>query len=320
MPRTVLFFSISLFLLIFLLSWMNGVSDFPDWDFTKTVLFSIRLPRLLAASLCGASLSCAGVLSQGLFRNPLASPSVLGASAGGVLGAVCVYYFVSPWYHWLLVPAAAFAGTLLTMFFVLKVFKGFAGGNSSQLLLCGFAISTLLGALSSLVISFLLPQVEKASSLMQWMMGTFNGRSWEHLYFAAPPAFLGFIGTFALVRQLDILTFGEELAHSLNVNVSSLQTRSIIAIALLVGSSVSVAGALPFVGLIVPHLTRSLTGPVHRFLVPCSLVNGMLLMVLADLFAQKILFPRELEVGILTSLLGVIFFFAILLRKQHDGL
>lgn len=283
----------------------------------QTVIFSIRLPRLLVVSLCGATLSTAGVISQGLFRNPLASPSVLGASSGGVLGAVIVYYFVSPWHHWFLLPAGAFLATLATMACILFLFRSFCEADSSQLLICGFVITTLLGAISSLLISLMLPQIERASSLMQWMMGGFNGRSWDHFIFALPSAVLGLVLASTLVRKLDVLCLGEELASSLNINVRTLQRTSVLAIAFLVGSSVSVAGALPFVGLIIPHITRQFTGPMHRYLLPSSIFNGMILLILADMFAQKVFYPREFEVGTLTSLLGVVFFFTILFRSRH---
>lgn len=319
MPWKILYSSLFIFLCVFLWMAFNGLQKFEDQEMLETVLFSIRLPRLFLASLCGASLSAAGVISQGLFRNPLASPSVLGASSGGVLGAVLVYYFVSPWYHWILLPSGAFLATLLTMFCVLSLFRTLSGSDSSHLLVCGFAITSFLGAMSSLIISLMLSQIEKASSLMQWMMGGFNGRTWEHLLFALPFALLGLILAWSIVRRLDLLSFGEELASSLNVNVAQLQTRSIFVIALLVGSSVSVAGALPFVGLIIPHITRYFTGSVHRFLLPCSMVNGMILMLLADCLAQRIFYPQEFEVGTLTSLLGVSFFFFLLWRREHES-
>ncbi len=328
--------SFIIWLLIFFAIWIGGSSEFSptnlwqifhsngysdsDREMLWTVFFSIRLPRLLVASLCGAALSAAGVLSQGLFRNPLASPSVLGASAGGVLGAILVFYFVSPWLHWLLLPLGAFAATLLTMGFVLMLFRSLRGTDSSQLLICGFAITTLLGACTSLLLSFMLPQMERTLSLLRWMMGGFSGRGWIHFSMALGPALMGSFFAFRLVRKLDVLSFGEELASSLNITIPKLQVQTICAIALLVAASVAVAGALPFVGLMVPHVCRSLCGPMHRSLLLLSMIWGMILLLLADALAQKILFPRELEVGTLTSILGVVFFFIILLRKPREQL
>ena len=309
MSRKTIIGSFLLCVLVLLFVWTFGFWDFVDDEHARTVLFSIRLPRVLLAALCGASLSAAGVISQGLFQNPLASPSVLGASSGGVLGAILVYYFAKPWLHWFLLPSSAFLGTLLTLSFVLMMFKRGNGWDSAHLLICGFVITTFLSAVSSMILAILLPQFEKAASLMQWMMGGFSGRSWEHLAFALPGSVLGFLLSFSLARKLDVLSLGDEMAGALNVQVRSLQRWSVIAIALLVGSATSVAGALPFVGLIVPHISRGLVGSSHRVLLPFSILNGMLLIVLADFFAQRLLFPRELDLGSFTSLLGVGFFF-----------
>ncbi len=313
-----LFLSGGLFLFVSICALFMGISDFSERAIVETIFLEIRLPRLLLVALSGATLSAAGVLSQALFRNPLASPSVLGASSGGVLGAILIYYFVSPWLHWCLLPAAAFAGTLITMLCVLGLSKNFCKGDHAHLLMCGFAMTTLLGAISSLVLSLLLTQGERAVSLLQWMMGGFNGRGWNYFLFALPSAFFGILFAFSVARKLDVLSLGEELASSLNIHVEKLQFVSVFAIALLVASSVSVAGALPFVSLMVPHITRFFTGPLNRNLLPYSLLNGMTLLVMADLLAQRLLYPKEIEVGTLTALIGVLFFFTILLRNKNE--
>jgi iron complex transport system permease protein len=317
MPQKIFLVSLGLLIVSIFLYLFGGLTAFEDTDVRNTVLYSIRLPRLLVACLCGASLSAAGVVSQGLFRNPLACPSVLGASSGGVLGAVLVYYCFNPWHHWYLLPTGAFLATLITMFCLLTLFRSLSQQNSSELLLCGFALTTVLGALSSFVINLLLPQIERASSLMQWMMGGFSGRGWNHILFALPFSLLGITIAFSLVRKLDVLTLGEERALSLNVNVIHLQRLCVLSIACLVGASISIAGALPFVSLVVPHITRRFTGSSHRLLLPCSILNGMLLLIMGDALAQKALYPRELEVGLFSALLGGVFFFFKLLRHSH---
>ncbi|MBI2601614.1 MAG: iron chelate uptake ABC transporter family permease subunit [Deltaproteobacteria bacterium] len=287
-----------------------------DGDLVKTILLSIRLPRVLLAGLCGGVLSAAGVLSQGVFRNPLASPSVLGASAGGVFGAVLVFFFSSPWMHWYLLPAGAFLGTLLSMSLVLGLVLAGVGRDTSHLLISGFALAILFGSLTSLLSSLLLPDWEKASSLMHWMLGGLSGSGWSHLATACPPAVLGLGLAFFLVRRLDVLALGEDVAESLSVSIRATQVLCISAISLLVASAVSVAGALPFIGLIVPHVTRQILGPSHRRLLPFTILNGMTLLIAADFLCQIVLSPRELEVGSLTSLLGVAFFFAILFKAR----
>lgn len=291
------------------------MGNFQEQELKDTVLYSLRLPRLIVACLCGASLSAAGVVSQGLFRNPLACPSVLGASSGGVLGVILIYFFFSPWQHWFAIPLGAVLTTALTMFLLLKLFRSLSSQQSSQLLLCGFALTTLLAAFSSLLMSFLLTQMEKTMSLMQWMMGGFSGRGWEHVFLGLPLVLLGICLAFLQTAKLDMLTFGEELASSMNLDVNKLQKLSVFSIACLVGASVSVAGTLPFVSLIVPHFTRKFTGAAQRFLLPCSILNGMILLIVGDFLAQRLFYPKEMELGIFTSLLGGIFFLSKILRS-----
>lgn len=326
--------SFFVFFALFIACWLGLSSDFPlsklwslwrqgplskeDGEMLTTIFFSIRLPRCLLAAFCGGALAAAGVISQGLFRNPLASPSVLGASAGGSLGAVIVFYLTSPWLHWFLLPAGSFLATLLTMVIVLVLSRRAFEAGSSHLLICGFALTTFLSAISSFLMSFMLDQVDKLASLLQWMMGGFNGRSWEHIGMSLPVSSMGLVLAYSLARKLDILALGEELANSLNVDIRQTQQLSIVAIALLVASSVCVAGALPFIGLIVPHITRKITGSKHRDLLIMSVINGMILLLVADTCAQKLFFPREIEVGILTSVIGVLFFFIIFFKKNYE--
>ncbi len=289
-------------------------------DTARTILFSIRLPRVVVAALAGAALAAAGVLSQGLLRESLASPSVMGSEAGAALAAAVVFHLGAAYLHWLLLPAAAFAGALgaTSLLFLLARRRG-AATPLATLLLAGFALNTLLSALTSLFLSFLLEDVQKSSAAMHWLLGGFGGKGWEHAATMLPPLVLGLGLAAGLTARLDVLALGEEVAASLSVTLPSLRRATFAAIALLVGAAAAVSGAVPFVGLVVPHITRRLTGPRHGPLLALSAVNGATLMLVADLVARTVRAPRELEVGVLTSLLGAPFFLWLLVAKRRGA-
>jgi len=282
----------------------------------RTVLLSIRLPRTLTAGLTGGALAAAGVASQGLFRNALASPSVLGTEAGGSFGAVLLFYFGAAYWHWLSLPLAAFVGALGATAFIFVLAARGPTRTIEFLLLAGFAVNALAGALSSLVVSLSLEDYQKTGAIMHWLLGGFAGKGWEHVWMAAPPMVAGFALVIWLAPRLDVLALGEDVAASLSVDMRFLRRASIVAIAVLVGTAVAVAGAIPFVGLVVPHFTRLIAGPQHRRLVWLSTINGMSLVMLADLVARTIRAPAEIEVGILTSLIGAPFFLVLLLSQK----
>lgn len=309
--------SIFLFFLILIFSSTYALDGNADRDLLFTILFSIRLPRVVLVCLCGASLSAAGVLSQGLFRNSLASPSILGVNSGGVLGAILVYSLCEPWHYWYLIPMGSFLSCLFSMALLLFLFQRIKGRETGSLLILGFCLTTFFGALTSLLMSFLLPQMERLSSLLRWMMGGFHGRSWEHVMMCLPFFCLASVFSVPLLRKLDVLNFGEEIAETLNINIQHLQRLCIVLMSLFVSSSVSVSGLVPFVGLIVPHMTRSIFGPSHTKLFYLSMLNGMSLLLFADFLSQHLMYPEELQVGIFSSLLGSLVFFKILLGNKH---
>jgi iron complex transport system permease protein len=289
----------------------------PD-SLAQTIFFSLRLPRAILALLCGAALAMAGVISQGLFRNSLASPSVLGTSAGASLAAVTLFYFGSAFWHWLSLPIAAFSGALVTTGLLLLLPRRRSSFSTESLLLTGFALNAFLGALTSFLLSLILEDQQKAAAVMHWLLGGLIGKGPEHTAMILGPLLLGGTSAFILAARLDILSMGEDVASSLGIDTGTLRLLAITSLALLVGGSVAVAGAVPFVGLIVPHFTRLLVGPAHRRLLLASAVNGMTLMLLADLAARTLRSPAEIEVGVLTSLLGAPFFLWLLLTKKGD--
>jgi iron complex transport system permease protein len=264
------------------------------------------------------ALGTAGVLSQGLFRNPLASPSVIGTSSGGVLAAVVAMYLGFPKLAWT-IPGMGFAGALITTLMVLYLTQRDAQGSIEKVLLAGFSLNTFVGALTSFVLALSLEESSKAPMILNWMMGSFSGKGWEHMAIALAPISIGMLLAFSLAYRLNVLALGGEIAQSLGVSWETVRTQAIIAIALLVGTSVSLVGLLPFLGLIVPHITRSLIGPEHRRLMICSLINGMNLTLLADFLARHIWQPKELQVGVLIALVGSPLFLWLLWRNQKSS-
>lgn len=283
---------------------------------TRTILFDVRLPRIVIAVLCGMALSGAGVLSQGMFRNPLASPSIIGTTAGGSSAAAMAFYFGIHSWHWLSLPMAAFAGAAFATLMIYSIASYRRFFVIEHLLLAGFTLNAFLGSLTSLVISLVLEDHEKFPSAMYWLMGGLNAKSWSHVLFATIPISIGLVFAYQVCRKLDVLALGDEIATSLSINTSHLKRNCILIIALLVGTSISIAGAITFVGLIVPHISRLLVGPSHRRLLLLSIVNGISLVVIADTVARTARAPLEIPVGVLIALLGAPFFFWLLFQKD----
>lgn len=320
----------TLCLLVFLLSWsFGGAAAYPwqllssseDLDILQRILIDIRLPRVLAACLIGGALAAAGVLTQGLFRNPLASPSVIGISSGGVLGAILAFYFavnlVSLW----MLPLFALVGCILTTTLLLRFARDPRGFPIEDLLLIGFALNGILSALTSFLLSLSLNDFDKAPAMMNWMLGTLSGKTWEHCMIAAGPLVTGILLAQRLAYRFNVLSLGNDVAQTLGIDLKRLRTEAVLLVSLLVGTSVSMSGMMPFIGLIVPHFTRMMVGPDHRQLLGLSVINGMTLLMLADLLARVLIPPQEIQVGVLISLIGSPFFLWMLYqRRRHAAL
>lgn len=299
-----------------LFDWLRNLASQSD-PLSHTIIWEIRLPRTLVCCLIGMALATAGVLSQGLFRNPLASPSVIGTSSGGVLAAVLVIYlgFGNLFYT---IPIAGFLGALLTTVLVLYLTQQSMGYQIERVLLTGFSLNTLVGAITSFILSISLEDYNKAPMILNWMMGSFSGKGWQHLGVALLPICIGVYLAFMISYRLNILAMGNEVAQSLGISWNRIRILAIVAIALLVGTSVSLVGLLPFLGLIVPHITRSLVGPEHRRLLIGSMINGMTLALVADFIARHLWQPKELQVGVLISLIGSPLFLWLLWKKREN--
>lgn len=293
-----------------------------DDSILRSIILDVRLPRVLLATCIGAILALSGALMQGLFRNPLADPSLIGVTAGASLGASLVIVLgqatVSQWLGLPLLSLGAFCGGTIAVVFVYQLARRSDGTSVATLLLAGIGIGTLAASLGSLLEfyadNFMLRRISF------WRMGALEGATYGQVGFAALIA-LGLCSIQRYFSQpLNALLLGESEARHLGVDVDRLKRAIILVVALSVGISVALAGAIGFVGLVVPHIIRLLIGPDHRFLLPASTLAGAILLVLADTLARTLLAPAELPVGLITALIGVPFFLSLLTRRYVYGL
>ena len=287
-----------------------------------TILFDIRLPRILLAIFVGAVLASTGAVMQGLFRNPLADPSLIGVSSGASVGAslmiVTAGGFIqgSALVGLSLVSIGAFVGGFTATLLVYRLATSGMGTSVTTMLLAGIAIGALAGALNSLLSYFSDNDMLRQISL--WQMGNLSGASWLKVSIMGVVAIL-LMGLFPRdSRALNALLLGESEARHLGINVQRVKRRLIVLTALGVGVSVAVAGLVGFVGLIMPHIIRLMIGPDHRWLIPASGLAGAILLVVADSLARVVVIPAELPTGILTAILGAPFFVALLLQQRKD--
>jgi iron complex transport system permease protein len=280
-----------------------------------TIIVFLRLPRLLSALLVGASLAVCGVAMQGLFRNPMASPEILGISAGGSLGAVIA--ITSGLASWSLftMPLLTIAGALLSalMIYLLSTSRGTT--SLLFIVISGLAISSLFNGLTSALLLF--SKEYEVSQYNFWTMGGLDGRTWQHIIFSAPLLVPGVIAISFFARELNLLTLGEEGALSLGVRVERTKRILLALCAVVTGVAISVTGPIGFVGLLIPHLFRFLVGADHRSLIPASALGGALFLVLCDLLGRSILPPFEIRVGIITAILGSPYLLSLIVRTQR---
>lgn len=307
-----------------LLSWTFGGAPLYPWqlfsgettEMERHILLSIRLPRLLCACLVGAGLSISGLLTQGLFRNPLASPSVVGISSGGSLGAIIAFFFglnlLSMW----ALPFSAFVGCALTTLLILALSRSTRLSGVEDLLLVGFALNAILSAISSFLLSLSLTDFDKGPVMMNWLLGTLTGKTWDHIVIAVGPILLGLFFAHRIAYQLNVLALGQDVATTLGVNLKSLRLKTILVVSMLDATAVAIGGILPFLGLIVPHISRLMAGPDHKSLMLICAINGMSLLLLADLAARTLIAPGEIQVGVLISLFGSPFFLWMLFQRR----
>jgi len=285
-----------------------------DGDAAVLVMREIRLPRALLGLMIGASLGLSGAVLQGYLRNPLAEPGLIGAAPGAALGAVLTIYTGLAATLPIALPVAGLFGAAAAVLLVQAMAGRAAGGLT--LILAGVAVSSLASALSALVLN-LSSNPFAAMEIVHWMMGSLTDRSMLHVQLAAPFMAVGWAMLAGLGRGLDALTLGEDAARSLGVRMERLRLLAVLGSAAAVGAATAVAGAIGFVGLVVPHLLRPAVGAQPSRLLPASALGGAAAVLAADVAVRLIAPERDLKLGVLTALVGAPFFFWLVLRARR---
>ncbi|MBJ7221086.1 MULTISPECIES: FecCD family ABC transporter permease [unclassified Brenneria] len=292
--------------------WQTPLDD-PLWH----IWLNIRLPRVLLAVLVGGALACSGAIMQGLFRNPLADPGLLGISGGAALAmalSIILPLSLPPLLALYSPMFAAFAGSL-TITAIIFILSRSEQGGLTRLLLAGIALNALCGAAVG-VLTYI-SNDQQLRQLSLWGMGSLGQAQWPMLLVAATLALPAIVITLFHTRRLNLLQLGDEEAHYLGVNVKRTKYTLLLLSSLLVGVAVAVSGVIGFIGLVIPHLIRLHLGADHRWLIPGSILGGACLLVVADTLARTVLSPAEMPVGLLTSLIGGPYFLWLIV--QHKG-
>jgi iron complex transport system permease protein len=281
----------------------------------STIILQIRMPRILTGVLVGAALAAAGVLYQGIFKNPMADTYTLGVSAGASVGASFSILF-GIGFTFLgvgIAQIAAFAGGLLTIFLVYNISRVGSRVPVSTLLLSGIAVTIFLSAIVAIL------QViasNKLHVIVFWLIGGFSNVQWKDVWAVLPFVVFGIVAAYFFARDLNLLALGDDTAQHLGVNVDRVKKLLLVFSSLITAAAVSISGMIGFVGLMIPHMTRLLIGPDHRILFPTSTIIGAIFLVVCDAVARVIVAPIELPVGVITALTGGPFFIYLLRKKK----
>ncbi len=311
---------------LFVLSLTVGPADVSPWQglaglfagddsLIGLVMREIRLPRAILGLMIGATLGLSGAALQGYLRNPLAEPGLIGVSASASLGAVIAIYTGLSALLPLALPLMALGGALCAVL-VVRLMAG-ADARPLSVILAGVAVSTFAGAMTSLALN-LSPNPFAAMEIMFWMLGSLTDRSMTHVWLAAPFMVLGWLMLASLGRALDALTLGHETAASMGIDMKRVQRRAVIGTAASVGAATAVAGAIGFVGLVVPHLLRPLVGARPSRLLFASALGGAALLLAADILVRVVAPGRDLKLGVLTAVVGAPFFLVLVMRARRQ--
>ena len=322
--------------LTFFFSLASGASDASAWrvfletfGFTsgalegadRIVVYGIRFPRAVLGMLIGAALAVSGAIMQGVFRNPLADPGIVGVSAGAGLGAVSFIVLqggalapVAMIFGIYSIPFAAFLGGLVSTLVLYRISTRQGRTSVATMLLAGIALGALAGAFTGLLVFW--ADDQQLRDLTFWGLGSLAGATWTKNLMAAPLILPVILALPLMARGLNALALGEASARHLGVDVQRFKNIAILCVAAATGALVAVSGGIGFVGIVVPHLLRLLIGPDHRFLLPASALLGAILLLFADAIARQIVAPAELPIGIVTAAAGAPFFLWILLRRR----
>ncbi|MDA3940882.1 MAG: iron ABC transporter permease [Spirochaetia bacterium] len=281
---------------------------------SRIIIWKIRLPRIILTVIAGMGLGVSGAVFQGIFRNPMANPYILGISSGAAFG-VTLGMTMGLQITFLgigAIPISAFIGAISASVVVYLISGG--GRDILPLLLSGIAMGFLLSAMMSLLMYFNRSQLE---NIIYWTMGSFNAANWQKVGITAPVILPGSIFIILFSRDLNLIVLGEDSASSLGISVKKSRLTFLLISTIITASAVAVSGVIGFVGLIVPHAMRIITGPDHRTLIPYSMLGGAILLLISDTIARTIMAPTEIPVGIVTSLLGAPFFLFLLNRMRN---
>lgn len=302
-------------------SWAGIGLDDPLLARDRLVFLDIRLPRMLLGALIGAGLAVSGVIMQGLFRNPLADPGLVGVSSGSALGAAGVIVLggtaLAPIIGALgmySLQVCAFGGGLLTTFLLYRVSTRNGQTEVATMLLAGIALAALAGAITGLLVY--VATDSELRDLTFWSLGSLAGANWQKVLASAPIISATLVGAMFFGRGLNALTLGEATAAHLGIEVERLKRFAMIGVAAATGASVAVSGGIGFVGIVVPHLLRLVIGPDHRYLLPAAALLGATFLLVVDALARVVVAPAELPIGIVTAAIGGPFFLWILLRRR----
>lgn len=297
---------------------MPGVSIDSVDSMYVNIVWNIRLPRVLLAGFVGASLAIAGAAFQGLLRNPLADPYTLGVSSGASVGAVVTIFFglSFPFIGSFTLPLLSIVSSFITIFVVLYFARRIDRAMRVEtIILTGVIFSSFLGALISLMIAL---TGEELRQIIGWLLGSVSMRGWDHVKIIVPFFLIGSIILLVHAKELNAMSFGEDQAKHIGVDVERKKMNILIAGSILTGAAVAVSGTIGFVGLVIPHFVRLLWGPNHIHLLPLSTLAGGSFLILADLVSRTIISPSELPIGVITALIGAPIFAVILMKSRME--
>jgi len=284
-------------------------------DAIATIIWDIRLPRVILAGLVGAALSIAGATYQGLFRNPLADPYLIGVAQGASVGAITGFMLPAAWNisAFGLVPMLAFAGAILATVIVYLLARVGKTLPVTTLILSGVALSALLSSIASYLI---ISSGDKMHGILFWLMGSFSMSQWSEVGIVLPYVAVGTAVIIVFARLLNVMQLDEEQAQQLGVNVERYKIILLAAATLITAASVSFVGTIGFVGIIIPHAVRLIWGADHRFLLPLAVLTGAIFMIVTDLVSRTVLAPTEIPIGVITAVCGAPFFLYLLRRRK----
>jgi iron complex transport system permease protein len=285
-------------------------------DVYVTIVWNIRMPRIILAGLTGCALSVVGATFQGLFKNPLADPHILGVSSGAAVGAtIAMLTGIGMDVFGLgVIGIFAFAAALVTVFIVYRIACIGNKLSTINIILTGTAVSTMLSAIISLLMAFHHEQIEK---VYLWTLGSFSAATWSKVLFLAVFVVIGTGAIYIFAKELDVITTGQESAESLGIDTASIKKILIVLASLLVAACVSVSGIIGFVGLVIPHCIRIINGPKHRQLLPLASIAGASFMIICDTIGRNIAAPTEIPVGVITAAIGTPFLIFLLQQNKR---